>query len=181
VTPPERLPRGQSDLPAAELIGKLVRFALVLWLLWMVMRGMLWAQEELRARRSHEPAPLQVDFDVLDDPEPLVEEMRRDADLQLELLLGGEPRNAIVACWERFEEQAERVGLARKPWETSSEFTMRLLDVVSADQPAVSQLAALYREARFSQHEITEANRQHALAALEQIRDTIGSGRVVVR
>jgi hypothetical protein len=95
--------------------------------------------------------------------------------------LGGEPRNAIVACWERFEEQAERVGLARKPWETSSEFTMRLLDVVSADPPAVSQLAVLYREARFSQHEITEANRQEALAALGLIRETIGSGRVVGR
>ena len=86
-----------------------------------------------------------------------------------------------MACWERFEEQAERVGLARKPWETSSEFTLRLLDVVSADASAVSRLATLYREARFSEHEITEADRQQAVEALTQIRDTIGSGRTVAR
>lgn len=179
--PPVELPHGESDLPAADLIGTLLRIALAMWLFWLVLRGMLWLQEELRSRRSREPPPPDVDFDVLDDPEPLVEEMRRDADLQFELLLAGEPRNAIVACWERFEEQAERVGLARRPWETSSEFTLRLLDVVSADPDAVSRLAGLYREARFSEHEITETNRQQALEALERIRDTIRSGAAVSR
>ena len=173
--------QGHSGLPAAGLIGTLLRIALALWLLSLLWRGLRWVAEDLQARRSREPAPLELDFDVLDDPEPLVEEMQRDADLQLELLLGGEPRNAIVACWERFEEQAERVGLARKPWETSSEFTLRLLDVVSADVSAVSRLATLYREARFSEHEITEADRQQAVEALAQIRDTIGSGRTVAR
>lgn len=170
---------GHSGLPAAGLIGTLLRIALALWLLSLLWRGLRWVAEDFKARRSREPAPLDLDFDVLDDPEPLVEEMQRDADLQMELLLAGEPRNAIVACWERFEEQAERVGLARKPWETSSEFTLRLLDVVSADASAVSRLATLYREARFSEHEITEADRQQAVEALTQIRDTIGSGRTV--
>ena len=173
--------QGHSSLPAAGLIGTLLRIALALWLLSLLGRGLRWLVEDIQARRSREPAPLELDFDVLDDPEPLVEEMQRDADFQLELLLGGEPRNAIVACWERFEEQAERVGLARKPWETSSEFTLRLLDVVSADVSAVSRLATLYREARFSEHEITEADRQQAVEALAQIRDTIGSGRNVAR
>jgi len=177
----DQLPQGHSDLPFAGLIGTVLRIALALWLLSLVWRGLRWLAQDLQARRSREPAPLEVDFDVLDDPEPLVEEMRRDADLQLELLLGGEPRNAIVACWERFEEQAERVGLARKPWETSSEFTLRLLDVVSADPSAVSRLAVLYREARFSEHDITEADRQRAVEALARIRDTIGSGRTVAR
>jgi hypothetical protein len=100
--------------------------------------------------------------------------MRRDATEQFELLLGGEPRNAIVAAWDRFEEQAERAGSARKLWETSSEFTLRLLDAVSAAPDAVSRLAALYREARFSEHEITESNRRAAVEALRDIHTSMG-------
>ena len=167
--------QGHSSLPFAGLIGTLLRIALALWLLSLLWRGRRWLAEDIQARRSREPAPLEVDFDVLDDPEPLVEEMRRDADLQLELLLGGEPRNAIVACWERFEEQAERVGLARKPWETSSEFTLRLLDRVSADDPAVSELARLFRDARYSSHEVTEESRDRAIEALDRIHRSLGS------
>jgi GrpB-like predicted nucleotidyltransferase (UPF0157 family) len=89
------------------------------------------------------------------------------------VLRDGEPRNAIVAAWDRFEEQAERVGVARKLWETSSEFTLRLLDAVAAAPPAVSRLAVLYREARFSEHEINEANRQAAVEALREIHASI--------
>jgi hypothetical protein len=168
------LPHGGSSLPHAGLIGLVLRLALAAWLLTLLWRGLGWLADELQSRRRHESPPLDVDFDVLDDPEPLLEEMRRDADGQLELLLSGEPRNAIVVCWERFEEQAERVGLSRKPWETSSEFTLRLLDVVSADPQAVSRLAGLYREARFSRHEITETQRQEAVEAVRRIQATIG-------
>jgi hypothetical protein len=157
-----------------------VRVALAVWALVLLMRGLLWLQEELLARRNTDPRPVSVAFDVLDDPEPLIQEMRRDADLQMELLLQGEPRNGIVACWERFEEQAERVGLARRGWETSSEFTLRLLDAVSADAGAVSSLAALYREARFSTHRIDDSDRERAVALLQRIRATVGRPQALV-
>jgi hypothetical protein len=54
-------------------------------------------------------------------------------------------------------------------WETSSEFTLRLLDLVAAEDRAVSRLAGLYREARFSEHPMTEAHRAAALEALAVI------------
>jgi hypothetical protein len=57
------------------------------------------------------------------EPRRVAEAVVADADLQLAMLLEGEPRNAIVACWHRFEVQASSIGLAREPWETSSEFT----------------------------------------------------------
>ena len=44
-----------------------------------------------------------------------------------------------------------------------------MLEAVDADSSAVSRLAALYREARFSDHELTEEHRAAAVAALEAI------------
>ncbi len=170
------LPHGHSSIPFASVIGAIIRYALFAWLLVLGYRCLHWLVEEMASRRRPEPPVLDVDFEVLEDPAPLVAEMRRDADDQFELLLGGEPRNAIVACWDRFEEQAERVGLARRPWETSSEFTIRLLDAVSADGSAVTRLALLYREARFSEHEITEQERSSAVDALRVIHASIGIG-----
>jgi hypothetical protein len=146
-----------------------------LWLLYRVGRYLVERLGEYRgptARQSRES----VEFDVLDDPTPLIEEMRKDADDQFALLLSGEPRNAIVACWDRFEDQAERVHASRKDWETSSEFTLRLLDAVSADESAVTRLEALYREARFSAHEIDEGRRQAAVEALRAIHLSLGTG-----
>ena len=163
--------------PIFEFIAWLIRVAFVLLVLWLLYLGARRLVETLRERRGHRQVRVaEVDFDVLDDPDPLVEEIRKDADEQFELLLGGQPRNAIVACWDRFEEQAERINASRKPWETSSEFTLRLLDEVAADAGAVARLEALYREARFSDHEIDEPRREAAVAALRAIHASLGIG-----
>lgn len=164
--------------PFFDAVGWVVRVAVlicILWLLYLGMRRFLQYLQE-RAKRKKPTPTAYVDFDVLDDPEPLIEEMREDADEQYELLLGGHPRNAIVACWDRFEEQAERVNASRLPWETSSEFTLRLLEAVSADSAAVSRLESLYREARFSEHEMGEPSRQQAIDALRAIHASLGIG-----
>jgi hypothetical protein len=164
--------------PVFTAIGWMVRLAILVCVLWLVYRGIKRLVQRLKelAGRSRPETPEPVDFDVLDDPEPLAEAMRRDADAQFELLLGGEPRNAIVACWDRFEEQAERVRASRKDWETSSEFTLRLLEAVAADEAAVSRLEALYREARFSDHPIDEGRREAAVEALRAIHASLGIG-----
>jgi hypothetical protein len=138
----------------------------VLWLLYRLFRRL---RDSWSDRKGRDPRPSEVAFDVLEDPDELAEEIRDDFDAQLALLLDGHARNAIVACWDRFEEQAERAGLARHEWETSSEFTIRVLDLVSADQGAVARLERLYHEARFSEHPIEEHHRRAAIEALEAI------------
>jgi len=155
--------------PVFRALGVAIRAALAAVVVWLVFLGLRRLHEVVIVRRRRPPRPEQVEFDVLDDAEPLAEEIRRDAADQLALLLFGTPRNAIVACWDRFEEQAERVRAARQPWETSSEFTLRLLDLVSADAAAVTRLESLYREARFSTHEIDESHRDSAVEALHAI------------
>jgi hypothetical protein len=117
----------------------------------------------------------QVAFGVLDEPTRLVEEMTGDAEAQDAVLRAGDPRNAIVAAWQRFEVQGEAAGVGRHPWETSSEYAIRILDLVSADTGAVNRLATLYREARFSEHPIAEDHRAVALEALATIRRSLGA------
>jgi Domain of unknown function (DUF4129) len=162
-----------------RVVGIILEVAFAACVLWLLYRGALRLYEQLqylrrRPKKRKDPGP--VDFDVLDDPEPLREALRHGVDEQFALLLGGTPRNAIVACWDRFEDCAERVGASRKHWETSSEFTLRLLDSVSADDAAVSRLEALYREARFSEHVIDESRRESAIEALRAIHASLGIG-----
>jgi hypothetical protein len=180
-TPPSRPPapalNGRGGLihgtPFLHAIGYGIRLALIACFLWLVYRVARHLVTAFVHRRRPPPLPEDVAFDVLDDPSPLADEILQDSEDQLAVLLGGTPRNAIVACWDRFEEQAERARVAREPWETSSEFILRLLDAVSADAAAVTRLEMLYREARFSEHEIDETRREAAVEALEAIHASL--------
>jgi hypothetical protein len=157
---------------AGRFIGFLV-YACVAVGIYLLVR--LLVRELMGRFRPAPPAQAEVDFDVLESPERVADAIVDDAADQLALLLGGAPRNAIVACWDRFEEQGERVGVARQPWETSSEYTIRLLDLVRADPAAVARLERLYHEARFSEHEIDESRRDSAVEALEAIHRSLGT------
>lgn len=128
----------------------------------------------LRRRAGSHGERESIEFTVLDEPHRIAEQMAADADEQDALLRGGEPRNAIVDAWSRFEVQGERAGVGRQAAETSSEYALRILDLVSADTGAVNRLAGLYREARFSEHEMTEEHRSEALDALAGVRRSLG-------
>jgi hypothetical protein len=114
-------------------------------------------------------------FTTLGEPARLAAAIVDDVVEQDRLLLDGEPRNAIVATWLRFEVQGAGAGVPRRAWETSSEYAIRILDVVAADEGAVNRLAGLYREARFSAHPITEEHRAAAVDALAGIRRSLGA------
>lgn len=149
---------------------ELATFCLVLWLLYRLIR---WLREAYDARRRRDAPPEDVEFDVIDAPRRLTTEILLDADKQRSVLSEGEPRDAIAECWHRFETQAGAAGLAPRGWETSSEFTLRILDLVDADRGAVVRLAGLYREARFSEHEMTESDRSLAVQALDDIHHSL--------
>src|SRR6478736_4766013 len=122
---------------------------------------------------------LAATFAVVVTPRRVTEAIVRDSQQQRVLLLEGTPRNGIVECWHRFEEQAAGTGVVRDEWETSAEFTLRVLDLVDADSAAVTRLAGLYREARFSDHPLDESHRSAALEALDAIHAQLsrhGSG-----
>lgn len=162
---------GPSETPLwMRVLALLVRLGAAAAVLYALFRAGRWVVDRWQQRGSPS-AGSEADFEVLDAPAPaaVARSVVDDAADQRLLLQEGTPRNAIVACWHRFELQADAVGLAREPWETSSEFTLRLLDLISADPGAVAELARLYREARFSDHELGQDARDRALAALDVI------------
>lgn len=122
----------------------------------------------VRGRRG-EPDPDAIDFDVVDTPSRLARALAEDAGRQRALLAEGTPRNGIVHCWHRLEELAAEAGLGRRASETPAEFALRLLTTVDADEDAAYRLTLLYREARFSHHELDESARDEALEALATI------------
>lgn len=121
-----------------------------------------------------------TDFETIDAFAVVSSVLVEDAEQQDAALREGSPRNGIVAAWLRFERQAAVAGAPREEWETSTEFTLRLLESVRADRDATSRLAELYRVARFSEHPVTEADREAAAEALRRIRAALrDAGRQV--
>lgn len=112
-------------------------------------------------------------LDPLRDAERVAARLARTAAEQRGALATGVPRDAVIACWLAFETAAEGAGVPRREWETSTEFTVRLLGLVHADRDAVRRLAALFREARFSTHPMGEDARDAALAALDEIHASL--------
>ena len=171
--------RAPQDAPAwwAGLVIWVMRVAAGLGILMglVVVAALVLQLWDGRRRREEEVSA--VDFAALAPSTRIEDEVRADTAQQDALLREGTPRNAIVAAWHRFEVQGERAGVPRKPSETSSEFTVRLLDLVGADSSAVVRLGELYREARFSSHELGEGHRTAAVEALSAIRSSLGSRR----
>lgn len=104
---------------------------------------------------------------------PVPEELLRSASSRLALLDTGEPRNAIVAAWLDLETAAAASGLPRHPSETSTEYTTRVIGTWPVDRGRLSDLAQLYREARFSLHALGEAERHRAIADLQILHDDL--------
>jgi hypothetical protein len=116
--------------------------------------------------------PTVVEFDVLPDVAAR-EALREDIDAQVAAIGEGSVRNGIVACWVRLENIVAAAGYPRSPAETSSEFVVRILRALDLDPRAAGALAALYREARFSQHHLGEDVRTTARDALQVLHDDL--------
>src|SRR6476469_9226755 len=129
----------------------------VLWSLWQMWR------DRDRVRRSVPAVPA---FEPVPDVQ---EALTATASAQLAGLAEGSPRNAIVACWVALEET-----------ETAAEFTARVIEAHAVDPRAIAALSALFREARFSAHDLGEDARVRAAAALTTLHEDLSRRRDVV-
>jgi uncharacterized protein DUF4129 len=151
-----------------QVVGVLVLLAAVVAL--VSMRGSVrrprWRRRFAAVRRG-EIVPL---------PEPAHHELVVDVDAARAALASGEPRNAIVACWMQLERDAAAAGLARSDAETSAEYTQRVVASSSVDATPITELAALYREARFSRHDLDDVHRSRAVVALDRVATALQRG-----
>jgi hypothetical protein len=172
---PVRLPRstGGSDWDLtwlARAIAAIVVVAMLALIVWWLAR-VRWNRTP---RRVVEQAPAVA--------LPAVAETVGDAEEELqETLLRGSARNAIVMCWIRLEQAVGDAGLAPRSSETSLEFTTRVLAAMTVDDASIQRLGALYREARFSRHELGEPERRAAIQALTELLEQLATARSIDR
>jgi hypothetical protein len=159
---PERVTEGH--LPAwLSVIVQVIVGAVLLALIAYGLRAAWLNRPSFHWRRKRNPP---IDFEVMPD---IAQTVAEDAVRQRRLLNEGTPRNAIVQCWLRLEAIVEAAGFPRDPSDTASEFVEHILGRYSLDTGAINDLANLYREARFSDHEMGEGHRLGAIAALDAI------------
>jgi hypothetical protein len=165
------VPTDRIELPkfvgtAMQLLAGLLTVLAVVMALAVVRLGH-WPQ--LRWRRPRDG--LHRNMSSL--PEVGERELTVDVDSARAALSDGTPRNAIVACWMQLESDAATAGLPRLAAETPAEYVERVVGASSVDPVPIGELAALYREARFSRHELGDDHRKRAFAALDRVAATL--------
>ena len=100
--------------------------------------------------------------------EPDLPTLVRGAELAESILAeaDGVPRDLILRCWLALEEAAAASGAARRPADSPTEFTGRVLRATQADPASVDTLLRLYHQARFSQHPISDDEVRSARTAV---------------
>lgn len=83
---------------------------------------------------------------------------------------GGDFRGAVLRCYRSMVLLFEARGRRVRPEQTAREFEAEALAAVGVSREGVDRLTSLFEEARYSAHEIREAQRDAAIASLTAIR-----------
>ncbi|HEV2936309.1 MAG TPA: DUF4129 domain-containing protein [Streptosporangiaceae bacterium] len=86
------------------------------------------------------------------------------------LTAGGEPREAIIACYVAMERGFAAAGSAPAAADTPAEVLTRATDAGIVRSGSAALLTGLFRRARYSRQPITSADSDAAAAALDQMR-----------
>ncbi|HKD97575.1 MAG TPA: DUF4129 domain-containing protein [Micromonosporaceae bacterium] len=89
----------------------------------------------------------------------------------------GDARAAVISCWVRLEEVAATAGTPRGAADTPTELVTRLLAAHQVTGGALSDLAELYRAARYGTGPVGADMRNRALTCLAQLRTELGRSR----
>lgn len=82
----------------------------------------------------------------------------------------GTSSEAVINAWLALERTARAIGIDDDVARTPAELVAEVLGGFHVDRGAIERLAALYREARFSEHPIGEEQREAARQALRRVR-----------
>jgi hypothetical protein len=82
-------------------------------------------------------------------------------------------REAVVRSWLLLGDAAAVAGFPARPAETAAEYAARIVAELDVPGTELDRLADLYREARFSRHEVGEPQRAEARELLRRLRDRL--------
>lgn len=88
----------------------------------------------------------------------------------LEVIEDPDAREAVIRAWLLLGAAAAEAGTPARPAETAAEYARRLAAAHDLPVPSLERLAALYREARFSDHEVRPGQREQAREELHRLR-----------
>lgn len=165
-------PDEEFSMPAWVLwtLAGIVLTAVVAGALLQVRHRGLWGAGRRRRRRARGTATGAIEPSSASEADD-AEVVRRAVDAAVESLREpGDPRGAVIAAYARMEEVLAERDLGRRKPEAPREYLMRVLHEQGMPEPSLTTLTALFEEARFSLHPISQAAPRRALSALENAR-----------
>jgi hypothetical protein len=120
-------------------------------------------------RRSQEDRTPPVSDAADLDLDAVAEAVTGDSSQRLAALSAGTPAEGIVAAWTHLEATLHEAGVPLPRSRTSTEVSVDVLRRYEVDPATLTTLAALYREARWSQHPLTEDDRRRAESAYRSL------------
>lgn len=173
---PSELPHEDDEEPLPQplptWLSELVR--VLLWLAGAaaVVAVIFLATRSLRHIETRQAAPggEGVEISTVDEDE-LVESVEETIE---RLRVGVDVDDAVIECWRRLEAAAANAGVARRPTQTSEEYTVEVLSGTSADEESLRELGALYAQAWYSGQVLGGDSRAAAVACLERLRASLG-------
>jgi hypothetical protein len=127
----------------------------------------------LYRRRRAALMPPEPEPDLEPDAEPLVAALAAGARV---LHDDPDPRAAIIGCYAAMERSLADAGSPPRMADTPAEVLGRATASGLVRSAPATTLTGLFRQARYSSHLMTEADRAAAIGALAQVRADLGSG-----
>jgi len=147
-------------VPALLIVGLIVGGIFAAW--WSSRRRRrAWA-------RNGEPTLGEELADVLEES---LNDLRAERD----------PRRAVIAAYARLERVLAAHGLPRRPSDAPFEYLGRLLHDLSVSGEAVRRLTLLFERAKFSPHEVGQAMKEEAIAALQALQDELRAAEALAQ
>lgn len=165
-----RMPGGaRAPLEGNETVAVIVAWTLRILLVLVVVVALVLVARALLRRLGRDPVTAKEEVRSGLVPDVLVAGVREGE----ALLEHGTSSEAVINAWLALERSTRAVGIGDDAARTPAELVAAVLDEHAVDPDAIERLAALYREARFSEHPIGEEHRSAARRALRVVREDL--------
>ena len=160
---PDLTPGSGRLAPASDLVAAIVGWTLVAVLVAIAVAALVAIVRGILA--SRDPRTPEADDAADLDLEALAMAVTTESADRLAALSAGTPAEGIVAAWSHLEATLHGAGVPLPASRTSTEVSLDVLRRFAVDPETLATLAALYREARYSRHPLTEDDRARAASA----------------